>query len=82
MINEIKIKKYGDRPCPICNTPMFEKREDSYAICPICNWEDDGLQIAYPNMSGANHMTLNEARKVWKEGKPIRYQTTILFLII
>ena len=39
---------------------------------PVCGWENDYGQRAFPNVrEGANKMSLNEARKAWKEGKQI-----------
>ncbi|ARP50579.1 hypothetical protein B6259_06620 [Ruminococcaceae bacterium CPB6] len=33
-------------------------------VCPVCGWEDDGVQLDEPDLEGgANEMSLNEARK-------------------
>lgn len=43
-----------------------------FDICDICSWEDDDLQFENPDYrGGANSVSLNEARKAYKEGKPI-----------
>ncbi|MCL1879691.1 MAG: hypothetical protein FWF71_03605 [Actinomycetia bacterium] len=35
-------------------------------ICPLCSWQDDGVQNDDPEYSGgANHLSLNEYRKKW-----------------
>ncbi|AMM22498.1 hypothetical protein AX769_16605 [Frondihabitans sp. PAMC 28766] len=42
----------------------------SYAICPICFWEDDAAQLADPvNGGGANRVSLVEAQaNYWAHG--------------
>lgn len=57
--------------CPVCGKYEFE-REGDYDICPVCGWENDGIQNSSPDMSGgANHMSLNEAREAYSKGKQI-----------
>lgn len=57
--------------CPVCGRYEFEK-EDDYDVCPVCNWENDGLQYEEPDYAGgANVMSLNQARKAWKNGKKV-----------
>lgn len=35
----------------------------SYALCPLCDWEDDGMQLANPACAGgANRESLIEAQ--------------------
>ena len=35
----------------------------SFSICPVCDWEDDGLQLANPTSAGgANSLSLNQAQ--------------------
>lgn len=41
-----------DLPCPSCGFLTLEDFYGSYAICPICNWEDDGVQLANPTSNG------------------------------
>lgn len=58
--------------CPVCGRYRF-KEEDFFEICPVCGWEDDGIQRDEPNLEGgANGMSLNQARAAWKDGNPIR----------
>lgn len=46
--------------CPCCGYRTLDER-GGYDICPVCFWEDDGVDD--PAMgSGPNHMTLGEGR--------------------
>jgi hypothetical protein len=48
-------------PCPACGFQVFDEPPGSYAICPICGWEDDHVQLRYPYMrGGANSESLFE----------------------
>ena len=52
--------------CPVCNQHTFNS-PDNYDICPICGWENDGLQREKPNYwGGANTLSVNESKKVFK----------------
>jgi hypothetical protein len=53
--------------CSVCCAEV-----DSHDICDVCGWHDDSIQEDYPNETGANHISLNEARKVWESGKAIK----------
>lgn len=51
-------------PCPVCGFLIFDEPPGSYDICPICFWEDDIVQLAFPLMSGgANTLSLAESQK-------------------
>lgn len=56
---EIAPKLY---PCPCCGYMIFEKPPNSNAICPICFWEDDLVQLRFPTTTGANRLPLYEAQ--------------------
>ena len=57
--------------CPVCGQHHFEE-EDFYEVCPVCGWEDDGLQRDNPDYAGgANRMSLNEAKVAYREGRGI-----------
>jgi len=46
-------------PCPCCGYLVHEDPPGSYGICPICFWEDDVVQLRYPEVGvGANHVSL------------------------
>ena len=61
----IELNKY----CPCCGYDTLDpKQRLEYLICPICYWEDDGLDINSLDIeSGANHnITLRHARQNFK----------------
>lgn len=50
-------------PCPCCGYLIFDEPSGSYDICEICFWEDDIVQLAFPNMDGgANKCSLIEGQ--------------------
>lgn len=65
-INPNKFDKYQ---CPCCWYYTFgQKLGNTYSICHVCYWEDDEGQLNDPTEeSGANYVSLNEARKNFKE---------------
>ncbi|MEG0072477.1 MAG: CPCC family cysteine-rich protein [Raoultibacter sp.] len=58
-------KKY---PCPCCgNATLSEEPPGTFAICPVCYWEDDALQFDDPLLEGgANAVSLDRARENFK----------------
>ncbi len=54
-------------PCPCCGYLTFSEEPGSYAICDICDWEDDLSQLRFVKMTGANHVNLIEAQKNFAE---------------
>lgn len=51
------------KQCPCCDYFTLDSRND-YEICPICFWEDDGLEINnLDEISLPNRITL----KQWRE---------------
>lgn len=57
--------------CPICGRYEFPD-DNSFDICPVCNWEDDADQEENPDEeNGANRMSLNQAREAWKNGQKV-----------
>ena len=54
-------------PCACCDSLVILAR-GAYEICPVCGWEDDPVQADDPEFAGgANAMSLNDARAMWKE---------------
>ena len=55
--------------CPCCRYYTFDgKPNGNYDICPVCFWEDDPMQLDDHNCEGgANHVSLNQARKNYIE---------------
>lgn len=51
--------------CPCCGyKTLDEKPPNTYAICEVCYWEDDGIQFDDPDYDGgANPVSLREAQK-------------------
>ncbi|MCU1068115.1 CPCC family cysteine-rich protein [Stenotrophomonas maltophilia] len=51
-------------PCPSCGFLTVEDSYGSFGICPICDWEDDGVQLANPTSAGgANGESLAQAQQ-------------------
>lgn len=62
--NEPKLEE-----CPCCQFKTLKKLSE-YFICPVCFWEDDGTSDN-DKFSGANKMTLGEAKMNFSEFKAI-----------
>lgn len=41
-------------PCPCCGFVVFQREPGSYELCPVCDWEDDAVQLRYPLAGGAS----------------------------
>lgn len=55
--------------CPVCGYLTLNQR-NSFDICAICFWEDDGIDDFEVNEdSGPNHMSLKEGREIFQEAK-------------
>ncbi len=62
-----KLVEQEQNKCKVCGLGYIEH---GFAICEYCGWEADDLQNDRPNyFGGANHMSLNEYKKFWKENK-------------
>lgn len=50
--------------CPCCGFfTLQQEPPGTYELCPVCYWEDDGVQYADPDYKGgANSESLNVAR--------------------
>ncbi len=51
-------------PCPCCGYLVFDE-PGAYDLCPLCFWEDDGIQLEFATTcaGGANGVTLLEAQR-------------------
>ncbi|RTQ51386.1 hydrolase [Hymenobacter gummosus] len=60
----MKANRHGNYPCPCCSYYTFDAPPDnSFDICPVCYWEDDGVQLREPTYAGgANKLSLEQAR--------------------
>ncbi|MBD3884458.1 hydrolase [Phormidium tenue FACHB-886] len=53
-------------PCSACGFEVFDEPPGSYNLCPVCDWDDDGVQLRYPAMrGGANRESLFEYQQKW-----------------
>jgi hypothetical protein len=51
-------------PCPCCGHLVFREPPGSYDICPVCFWEDDSIQLRWPEWAGgANKPSLIESQR-------------------
>jgi hypothetical protein len=58
--------------CPCCGEKTLTEL-GNFEICEVCGWEDDDIQSDDPDYAaGANHISLNEAKKARAEGKPLQ----------
>ncbi len=55
--------------CPCCGYyTLVKKPPGTYAICPVCYWEDDRVQYLNPEYTGgANTISLIQARENYLE---------------
>ncbi|MFQ6346031.1 CPCC family cysteine-rich protein [Pseudomonas sp. R11F] len=54
-----------DIPCPCCGFLTFRGAYGSYNVCALCDWEDDGVQLANPTSDGgANSLSLADAQTI------------------
>jgi hypothetical protein len=61
-VPELSDVRVGEFQCPACDHFSLATR-GQYDICPVCFWEDDGLDLSQLDTpSGPNHPTLREAR--------------------
>ena len=50
--------------CACCANLTLSEPPGSFAICPVCRWQDDDLQLREPtDAGGANKVSLLDARK-------------------
>ena len=56
-------------PCPCCGKAEVH----DFQTCPVCGWCNDYANTAYPDEPNLcnNKMSLNEARKAYREGREV-----------
>lgn len=56
-------------PCPCCG----KVKVDLFATCPVCGWCNDEAAKRNPDVPNLleNKMSLNEARKAYREGRGV-----------
>lgn len=65
----MEINRFNKHKCPCCEFYTLENEaNNTFQLCPVCYWEDDGVQLREPDCGGgANRVSLNQARKNFKE---------------
>jgi hypothetical protein len=55
--------------CPCCGYKTLEAQPPgNYDLCPVCFWEDDGVQFDDPDYEGgANEVSLRQAQQNFRE---------------
>lgn len=55
-------------PCPCCGHLTYSEPPGSYNICPVCFWEDDVVQLRWPEYAGgANRPSLIKAQQEYTD---------------
>jgi hypothetical protein len=55
-------------PCPCCGYRVFTMPPGYHGICPICHWEDNLVQLRFPQMPGAaNRVSLQDAQRNFQQ---------------
>ena len=58
--------------CPVCGA-LEQTEEGGYERCHVCGWDDDWLSRNDPDGPSFHAtLSLNEAKKAWKNGEQIR----------
>jgi Cysteine-rich CPCC len=64
MEREKKDQKRKKFACHCCGFLTLEEEPlGTFEICPVCFWEDDDVQLREPTWTGANYVTLSEAKE-------------------
>src|SRR5258708_14761450 len=55
-------------PCPSCGFLVFNQLPGSFDFCPICLWQDDVVQLRFPDYAGGAHRpALMETQRKFSE---------------
>lgn len=68
LFNKIKKEKF-DMECPICGNITFNSKDFKYNICKECDWEYDEIEIKDKSICGANPVSFNKYKEIYKEIK-------------
>jgi hypothetical protein len=61
----------SNKNCACCGSVSLPP-DTIFEICPICGWQDDGVQNDKPDyVGGANKMSLNQAKEAYKNGQKV-----------
>ena len=65
----MEVNRFNKYQCPCCGFyTLQEKANNTFQLCLVCYWEDDGVQFHDPDYDGgANEMSLNQARENFKK---------------
>ncbi|MEU5263205.1 CPCC family cysteine-rich protein [Amycolatopsis sp. NPDC021455] len=67
----------AEYPCPCCGHRMFDLPPGNYDICRVCFWEDDNIQLRWPDWAGgANSLSLIDAQRAHAEMGAMEYRFT------
>lgn len=58
------INIFNKHKCPCCGYfTLNEHANNTFQICPVCYWEDDGVQLHDPTFEGgANTVSLEQSK--------------------
>lgn len=63
-------------PCPACGFEVFDEPSGSYETCPACGWEDDAVQLRFPNLQhGSNEGSLWQWQQAAIRNYPLDLKT-------
>ena len=67
----------AEYPCPCCGHHIFDRPPGNYDICPVCFWEDDDIQLRWPDWAGgANSLCLVDAQRAYAGTGAMEYRFT------
>ena len=55
-------------PCPCCGKTLVE----DFDICEECGWQNDHTEEPGRERTGANEMSIDEAKEAYRKGEPVR----------
>jgi hypothetical protein len=66
------MSKFNANFCACRGQKALDPTVKFFDICPVCGWEDDPIKNKHPDDDGgANHISLNTAKKAYNGGKDI-----------